>query len=60
MNEEKKKNNKRKQKHKKHNESDYSLNHQEILRIQGLVICKNCNNPCPVKLEICPTCGDKA
>lgn len=60
MNEEKKKNNKRKQKHKKHNENDYSLNQQEILRIQGLVICKNCNNPCPVKLEICPTCGDKA
>lgn len=60
MNEEKKKNNKRKQKHKKHNKSDYGLNQQEILRIQGLIICKNCNNPCPVKLEICPTCGDKA
>jgi len=60
MNEEKKKHNKRKQKHNKHDKNDYSMNQQEILRIQGLIICKNCNNPCPVKLEICPTCGDKA
>lgn len=60
MNQEKRKNNKRKQKHKKHNKSDYSLNQQELLRIQGLIMCKNCNNPCPVKLEMCPTCGDKA
>jgi len=60
MKEEKRKDFKRKDRHKKYNERDYSLNQQELLRIQGLIICKNCNNPCPVKLEICPTCGDKA
>lgn len=29
----------------------------EMLRIQGLMLCQNCGNPCPLDLVICPTCG---
>lgn len=30
---------------------------EEMLRIQGLTICNSCNNPCPLSLVVCPTCG---
>lgn len=29
----------------------------EMLRIQGLMLCQSCKNPCPLDLVICPTCG---
>lgn len=31
---------------------------REMLRIQGLTICKECNNPCPLVETKCPTCGN--
>lgn len=43
---------------KKEMEIDISTNELEMLRIQGLTICKSCNYPCPLDVLTCPTCGE--
>ena len=35
-----------------------SMDEVEMLRIQGLTICKSCNVPCPLTALVCPTCGE--
>ena len=66
-------NSKRKKNKRRNNKQDYSKNKNskfikketvrsmdeiEMLRIQGLTICKSCNVPCPLTALVCPTCGE--
>tara|TARA_R110000824_G_scaffold60012_8_gene160781 strand:- start:922 stop:1101 length:180 start_codon:yes stop_codon:yes gene_type:complete len=39
---------------------DVSFDDVELLRLQGLIRCNYCKNPCPLEAVKCPTCGDKA
>lgn len=52
-----------KQKKGKHMElpKDYDIDMDdfEMLRIQGLMRCRHCENPYPLDMIICPTCGKK-
>ena len=34
------------------------MSDSEMLRIQGLIRCDNCENPYPDALDNCPTCGE--
>lgn len=38
-------------------EGSYEMSDSEMLRIQGLVRCRSCENPFPTQFDICPLCG---
>jgi hypothetical protein len=41
----------------KDKKKEIGINYTEMLQLQGLILCKYCDNPYPYHLDNCPTCN---